>query len=278
MTEANPREVSTPVPGSPCWVELATENPAVAQDFYRTLFGWEYETRTDGWGRPYTVATLFGDPVAGLRHHWGPVLDWTPYLATGDLAGRAKTAQQHGGTVLESEHVVPGVGTKTLIEDASGATAGLCQPHRDWRFAAGMPGMLVWLEFVIRRATLADRFFGALFDYGQKQFGDGRYVDYMVWYAGEDSVIGRVRMPEDAPANTRPRWIAHFAVDPDVGFDQTLDLARINGGRLRFKPYVSTLGKVAVLADPLGTRFAIIDPSQAADWDYASAADDPYDD
>ncbi len=41
---------------------------------------------------------------------------------------------------------------------------------------------------------------------------------------------------------------------------------------------MSTLGKVAVLADPLGTRFAIIDPSQAADWDYASAADDPYDD
>ena len=54
--------------------------------------------------------------------------------------------------------------------------------------------------------------------------------------------------------------------------------ARLAGARLRLKPYHASLGKVAVLGDPLGTRFAIIDPALANDWDYSSGADDPYDD
>ena len=57
-----------------------------------------------------------------------------------------------------------------------------------------------------------------------------------------------------------------------------LRLARLSGATMRFKPYDSTLGKVAVLADPLGTRFALIDPTLAAPWQYGSGADDPYDD
>lgn len=96
--------------------------------------------------------------------------------------------------------------------------------------------------------------------------------------SGGDSVLGRVRMAPGTPVEVPPRWIAHFAVDPGLGFDRTLHVARAAGAKLRFRPYTSTLGKVAVLSDPLGTRFAIIDPALAADWDYRSAADDPYDD
>jgi hypothetical protein len=67
-------------------------------------------------------------------------------------------------------------------------------------------------------------------------------------------------------------------VNPDFGFEQTLGRASAAGGRLRLPPDPSTLGRVAVLSDPQGTRFAIIDPALASDWDYTAAVDDPYDD
>ncbi|MFD9889362.1 VOC family protein [Amycolatopsis sp. NPDC059027] len=266
-------------PGSPCWMELATSDPERSMRFYQALFGWDYRLLRDGAGQDYPVAVLAGEPVAGIRVQRQVVRDWTPYLAAPDLAGTAYQVSELGGTLLETHpHVVPGVGAKALADDPGGATVGLASPAADWAFVAGEPGTLVWLEFVTHRAHQADRFYQRLFGYEQRQFGDGRDVDYMVYTANGDSVLGRVRMAPGTPDDVPPRWIAHFAVDPDHGFDHTLHQARSLGAKLRFRPYTSALGKVAVLSDPLGTRFAIIDPALASDWDFRSAADDPYDD
>lgn len=254
--------ITKPVLGSPCWLEIATPDPDATARFYGRLFGWEFHDHT---------ATLFGEPVAGLRHAAEPALGWTPYLATPDIGATARVAARYGGRLTDRQ------AHKAILLDPTGTAVGLCRSERI-HFTAGVPGSLAWAELVTWRATLADRFFGAVFDYGQRQFGDGRRFDHMVWYAGEDSVLARVRMalgtPEDVPA----RWIAHFAIDPDLGFEATVDRARRFGARLRFKPYGSALGRVAVLADPLGTRFALIDPDDSDEWEYGSVVDDPYDD
>ncbi|GAA4013764.1 VOC family protein [Allokutzneria multivorans] len=268
---------STPPVGQPCWAELPTADQEATREFYRAVLDWEYEVRRDDQGAEYTIATLFGEPVAGLRPHEGAVRDWTLYLAVADLATGAHQVRRFGGSVLEQPQVVPGLGAKVLVDDPSGATVGLCQPARDWNFTVGLPGSLVWAELVTPRPTLADRFFGAVFGYEQRQVADGVRVDHVVWYVEGESVLARVRMNLDTAEPVPPRWIAHFAIDPDVGFDETLDRARAAGARLRFKPYGSTLGKVVVLSDPLGTRFALIDPSQAVD-EYDSPPEDPYDD
>lgn len=264
--------------GTPCWLEIATPHAEATMRFYSTVFGWEYETRMDATGNTYTVATLFGEPVAGLVGSERAVLDWTLYLATSDLEWAQREAVRFGGSIVSGTQRVPGVGTKVLAADASSAHIGLCEPSADWALSTGVPGTLVWAELVTRQATLADRFFRRLFGFEQRQFGDGRQIDYTVWYAGEDSVIGRARMVRGTPDYVPPRWIAHFAVDPDVGFNDALYNARMHGATMRFKPYDSNLGKVAVLSDPLGTRFALIDPTLAAPWQYGSGADDPYDD
>lgn len=267
------------VSGSPCWLELATGDTDRTMRFYQALFGWDYQRLRDDAGQDYTLARLAGALVAGIRPQRSAVRDWTPYLATADLTAAAAQVHELGGAMLDAQpQQVPGVGTKALADDPAGATIGIVQPAADWAFTAGEPGTLVWLEFVTHRAHQADRFYQRLFGYDQRQFGDGRTTDYMVYRTEGDSVLARVRMARDTPADVPPRWIAHFAVDPDEGFDRTLHRARTLGARLRFRPYLSTLGKVGVLSDPLGTRFAIIDPALASDWDYRSAADDPYDD
>lgn len=263
--------------GSPCWVELATPDPDQSMRFFHALFEWQYQRVQDADGQDYLVALLEDEPVAGLRPHRQAVLDWTVYLAVRDITATGERVHQLGGSVLRTRELeLPGVGTTALIEDPSGATVGLVRPSTDWGFTAGIANSFVWLEFVTRQATEADRFFGSLFGYTQTQFGDGRRMDYVVYSVETSNVLGRVRMDSGAPTDVPPRWIAHFLVTPGR-FDETLYRARRMGARLRFQPYTSSLGRVAVLSDPVGTRFALIDASLASEWDYGSAADDPTD-
>ncbi|WP_394619336.1 VOC family protein [Lentzea sp. JNUCC 0626] len=266
-------------PGHPCWVELATNDTERSTRFYETVFGWKHHWTKDDSGQDYAIAVLDGEPVAGVRPLDRATLDWTPYLAVADLARTSDRVRALGGKVLESHpQTIPGHVAKVLVDDPSGATVGIAQPVDGGGFTAGVPGALVWLEFVTRGPRQADPFYRALFGYRQQQVGDGKAVDHVVYSTGGDTVIGRVRMAPDTPATVPPRWIAHFAVPAGLDFAETLNRARTAGARLRFQPYPSPLGQVAVLADPLGTRFAIIDPELASDWDTASPADDPYDD
>jgi predicted enzyme related to lactoylglutathione lyase len=53
-------------PGTFCWVDLATTDPAGAKDFYGALFGWKAEHRSAGETGAYTMLSLDGDEVCGL--------------------------------------------------------------------------------------------------------------------------------------------------------------------------------------------------------------------
>ena len=264
-------------PGNPCWLELATSAPATVMDFYRAVMGWAFEQRVDSDGLPYYVAMAAGEPVAGVRPVRQPVTDWTVYLATTHLASLVARSTALGGRTLEDTHVVPRVGTMALIESPAGARFGACEIAPDWTFTAGLPNSLAWAEFVTHLAPQADQYFGELFGYTGRQFGDGYDDDYMVWYAGEDSVIGRVRMMPGTPADVSARWITHFRTPLDRNLDEALYVAHDAGARLRLRPYASPLGKVAVMADPTGARFALIDPAFAEN-DGGTRADDPFDD
>ncbi|MGH3620323.1 MAG: VOC family protein, partial [Sciscionella sp.] len=136
--------------GTPCWLEIATPDADATKRFYGSIFGWEFEESADTAGSPYTVATLFGEPVCGIVAAAGPILDWTLYLVTSDLDWAQNEAVRFGGAIIGGTQQLPGVGTKMLFDDAGGSTVGLCQPAADWSFIAGLPGTLVWAELITR--------------------------------------------------------------------------------------------------------------------------------
>ncbi len=91
----------TPWPaGTPCWVDLGTDDVARARVFYETLFGWDTQVGPPESGG-YVMCEIDGRPVAGLGpkmgpprlpprglRTWPPMTPMRPRPASGRRAGR----------------------------------------------------------------------------------------------------------------------------------------------------------------------------------------------
>lgn len=111
-------------PGSVCWVELLTRDPAAAESFYAAVFGWKGETTADG--TAYTMFELEGREVAGMMMMPEEVppeapAHWATYFAVTDCEAVAKRADELGGTVLHLPTEVE-IGRFAVLADVHGAT------------------------------------------------------------------------------------------------------------------------------------------------------------
>ncbi len=263
--------------GMPCWIELITTDPDRALEFYAGLFGWTYEVH--GNAEDHVIAFRHGYPVASIRTSTRGKSEWRLFLAVEDCDEVARQATTNGAEVTVPKARVSGVGTKVVLNGPSDAEFGLLQPTESWQFDVGLPGTLMWAELVTIRAQTADHFFTELFGYTTQQFGTDHQLDYSVWYLGEESVLARVSMlREYITPETHPHWLLYLGADPAEGTEELVRRAVGLDARVRVDPYDSQLGRVAVLRDPTGARFAVVDATRAP-GDYGSAANyDPYED
>jgi predicted enzyme related to lactoylglutathione lyase len=278
-------DTGTPfIPGSVCWIDVSSTDPAGSRNFYAGLFGWTYQI-DPGHGH-HTTALCAGWPVAGLAGvpmQAGQPVTWTVYLTSASITHTAAVFTQWGGQVLHGPVDVNGHGRVLIGAHPTGGVIGFWQPATPWTFRTTTPGALFWAELNAWHGALADRIFANLFGYRQAQIGDGVDLDYTTWSRGGQMTLGRLQMNEDwAAPETRAHWILHFAVDPQTGTDAAVDRVLELGGRVDIDPYDSQWGRIARVADPCGARFALIDPTAriaAADLAPGSArVDDPYDD
>jgi predicted enzyme related to lactoylglutathione lyase len=269
------------VPGTPCWVDASTTDPAGSRDFYAGLFGWSYHVDSDPESGYYTHALLDGRPVAGLAgipsEHGRPT--WTTYLATTNIAYTAAVVELHGGRVLYGPADSPREGSMLLCGDPTGAVIGFWQSSAPWVFHNHGPGAFCWAELNTWDGTSADQFFARIFGYRQHQIGDLATTGYTIWTLGDQTRLGRLRMGPGFPPDTAPHWLPHFAVDPDIGIDAAAFRAVQLGGRLRVDPFDSWLGRSSVVDDPFGATFGLLDATRRVEPEGGPAAvDDPFDD
>jgi predicted enzyme related to lactoylglutathione lyase len=90
-------------------------------------------------------------------------------------------------------------------------------------------------------------------------------------------VLYRYVMGSEYSPQTPPHWMIYFEVDPARGTDATAGQAIMLGGNVVIQPYDTPFGRMAILADPDGAVFAVIDHSRAVSTGRAEV-DDPYDD
>lgn len=113
------------VPGSLCWNELTTRDPAGCKEFYGAVFGWGAKDNEYG-EFTYTEFQLNGRTVAGmmpmLGDEWPAEMPphWMVYFAVADCDATATRAAQLGGIVSVPPTQTP-MGPFAILNDPQGA-------------------------------------------------------------------------------------------------------------------------------------------------------------
>ncbi|HWD06977.1 MAG TPA: VOC family protein [Amycolatopsis sp.] len=267
--------------GLPCWIEVACRDEAVTQQFYAGLFGWEYEVHRDPaapTGR-YWISSLSGEPTGGLyRAGAQSAPGWTLHISVPHTASAAEWVEYLGGRVTLGPIAIPDRGSILHAVDASGAPVVFWEAPPAWRFATGVPNTFSGADLNAHDGAAADHFYTKLFNYASHQIGDGERIDYAEYLIEHEPVLYRYVMGPEYHRDTPPHWLVYFGVDPARGVDAAAGHALMSGGAVVIDPYDTPFGRTAILADPDGAVFAVIDHSRTSDDVGRAEVDDPYDD
>jgi predicted enzyme related to lactoylglutathione lyase len=250
-------ERSLPWPqGTPAWVDLAADDTARATRFYAELFGWDCEHQSS---HDYWVCKLDGEDVGGI----GPKQPgtehlpsrWTTYLSTDHLDRTLEVVKARHGQQLTEPRDVSLYGRMAIAADPNGAIFGLWQAadHIGADRTAD-PGRLVWSEALSEDYETSRAFYTSVFGYRAEEIGDDG-TQYAALYAADKPVAGTGQLHPDFPAGTRPHWLPYFATGCT---DDTIRQVTGADGELVGTPLETDFGRMAVLADPEGARFAVI--------------------
>lgn len=120
-------------PGQWTWCDLRSTDPAVAQDFYAAVFGYEYESLEMAGPDYRTFSVGGGGPLGGMGPMWGAPegtpSHWLVYFAVPDLDAAVAAVVAGGGTALGDPFDTP-FGRMGPITDPFGAPLWLTQPPR----------------------------------------------------------------------------------------------------------------------------------------------------
>lgn len=251
-------------PGIPCWVELGTPDMEATAAFYGELFGWEIPEQPNSQQLGgYRRAKKGGKDVAGVSPLMseGQPPAWSTYISVADAAATMAAVGEAGGQVIVEPMDVVGLGTMAVFTDPTGAVCGVWQPGT---FAgaelANEPGAFAWNELGTRDPGAAKTFYGAVIGWGTKDHDMGGMGTYTEWLVGEDSVGGMMdisgRLPEEIPAH----WLVYFSVE---NTDAAVETVKSSGGAIASGPIDIPAGRFAVVTDPHGAAFAVIQSPEA---------------
>ena len=245
-------------PGTPCWVDVSSEQPERAAEFYAALFGWEAnEAMPEESEGSYVMFRKDGNDVAaaGSTPESGAPPHWNAYFATDDAEATAEQVRRAGGAVVMPPFDVYEFGRMGLFQDPQGAFFSVWEA-KDMPGATLVdePGTLSWTELMTTDAAGAARFYGEVFGWRSEENDMGEGYPYHLQKIGDDGVAGIMDIqPDTGPMP--PNWGIYFAVDDTDG---TVARAEELGGKLAAGPMDSPYGRFAVLEDPLGAAFAVI--------------------
>ncbi|MFC8433766.1 VOC family protein [Streptomyces sp. NPDC057253] len=260
MTEAREPAVRPAryTPGTPCWVSLMVHGMAATQEFYGSLFGWEFVPGPQQLG-PYVRALLGGEDVAGIgqlppdRHL--PIA-WTPYLASADIELTAETVRLCGGTVGVGPLDAGDAGRLVIGSDPAGAVFGVWQAAAHLGTSvAGVPGTPAWHELLTFETVSVAKFYETVFGFEEQPVVSADF-DYVTLHVDGRPVAGLHGVGQALPRDRGPHWMTYFEVsDADAATRLLVDL----GGHVLRPPHDSPHGRVATVADPEGARFSLIE-------------------
>jgi predicted enzyme related to lactoylglutathione lyase len=118
------------VPGTMCWADLMTTDPAKASAFYGGVFGWKADPGKDSSGYLHILnreRPIGGIPPAGALPPDTPS-HWLLYFLVEDCDRSTEKAKTLGANVYVPPKTMEGVGRWSVVADPQGAVLALFQP------------------------------------------------------------------------------------------------------------------------------------------------------
>ncbi len=253
-------------PGTPCWVDLATPDIEAAARFYGEVFGWEVpELPTSAEMGGYRRAKKGGKDVAGVMPlmQEGQPPAWSTYVSVDDADATAAAVTANGGSQVAEPMDVMDLGRMAVFTDPEGGFFGIWQPGTfSGAELVNEAATVGWNELGTRDPAAAKQFYGAVFGWGYDEEPSDRVGTYTIAKLGEDMVAGMIdmnalEMPPEVPAN----WLVYFMVEDA---DATVEKIQSGGGSVMNGPIDIPPGRFAVVADPFGAAFAVMQPNEEA--------------
>jgi predicted enzyme related to lactoylglutathione lyase len=257
-------QVDSHVPGSFCWLELATTDQNAAKQFYSALLGWQHVDSPMGPDAFYTMFNLEGRHTgacytmdANLRAQGVPP-HWMLYVDVTDADATAGSVSAAGGQVVVGPFDVFDFGRMAVLRDPAGAAISIWQPNTHLGFGIeGVPGTLCWADLMTSNADAAKAFYNAVFLW-QFDPGQGDNSGYLHVKNG-DKFIGGMPPAQHVPPNTPPHWLAYILVE---NCDASTTKAQTLGARVYMGPMtMENVGRWSVIADPQGAVIALFQPT-----------------
>ena len=247
--------------GQFAWVDIMARDVAAAEAFYGNLFGWKVVQLDTHGGLPYAQFEQDGRSVAGFGRMSDEMIaqgvpsKWNSYINVDDVEAAAARAKELGGTIVMPVMKAMEAGWMAIVTDPTGAMVCLWQKNR--HIGASLvnePNSFSWNELATRDAAAARDFYGKLCGWSFDAV-EMPNVDYHVIQNAGRSNGGIMQMtPEwgDIP----PHWMVYFAVaDIDTKVARVTEL----GGKVNVAPFDTPVGRIAVVADPQGAVFSVIE-------------------
>ncbi len=157
-----------------------------------------------------------------------------------------------------------------LITAARADTAGF-PPLLDTPATTHIPGKFIFSELVTPDLAGAERFYGALFGWTFRDIPLQR-LHYAEALSGGHNVAGLIERPLPPGSPHRPDWLPFIST---TATDASVAAATANGGRVLFPARdIPGFGREAVLADPNGAVFAVLQSASGDPADTETAPDD----
>ena len=255
-------EVSSHMPGTFCWVELATTDAEASKKLYSELLGWTWTDLPMSETMVYTmlrkndkfVGALFQIREEMLAQGMPP--HWVCYISTDDVEAATARVREAGGNVITEPFDVFTAGRMSVVADPTGASFGIWEARE--RIGAGLiqePGSLGWNELNTTDMDGAAAFYGSVFGWTRTsnpmEQAEG---DYHFFTLEENGVGGMIQIQPEW-GEVPPHWSTYFCVeDVDAAFGKA-----VAAGAEAVVPVMQEAGvRFAFLKDPQGVFFGIV--------------------
>ena len=265
------------LPGVPCWVDTSQPDPRAAVDFYRGLFGWDFEdVMPSGAEGSYFMARIRGGDVAAVGSippNAPPTATWNTYVAVADADEAAAKVRNAGGAVAMEPFDVMQFGRMATFADPEGAAFFVWQAreHKGAR-VVNEPGALNFNGLNTRDVAAAKRFYGSVFGWRTLDVGGAEmwtlpgYGDELERLtpglrtmiaelgatAGFEDVVASINPIAADQADTPAHWSVTFGVDDA---DATAARATDLGATVVVPPFDGPWIRMTVIRDPQGATF-----------------------